>query len=86
MENYILGIGGIVVSIVLFLIGYRQTVGAKKERIKLANEDIEKILVRRIVQESITPSVVDLSRLLEGKARDFRVRVGDLLSESQIKI
>jgi len=66
------------------LIGYRQTVGAKKERIISANAEIEKILVRRIVLESFTPSIIDLSRLLEGKARDFRVKVGDLLSESQV--
>lgn len=84
MSAYILGIVGITVSMGLFLIGYRQTIGAKKERVNSANAEIEKILVRRIVLEGYTPNPVDVSRLLEGKARDFRVRAADLLSESQI--
>ncbi len=42
---------GIVVSVGLFLIGYRQTVGARKERVTNANQEVEKILVRRIVLE-----------------------------------
>jgi hypothetical protein len=84
VEDYILGILGIAISVGLFLIGYRQTVGAKKERVSSANAEVEKILVRRIVLESYTPALIDISRLLEGKARDFRIRVGDLLSESQI--
>jgi hypothetical protein len=84
MENYLLRFLGIAVSIFLFLIAYRQTIGAKKERIKLANSEVEKIMVRRIVLESYAPKLIDISRLIEGKARDFRVKVGDLLSESQI--
>lgn len=84
MENYLLSFLGVIVSITLFFIGYRQTIGAKKERISSAISEVEKILVRRIVLESYTPKLVDISRLIEGKARDFRVKVGDLLSESQI--
>jgi len=84
MENYILSFLGIAISIILFFIGYRQTIGAKKERIKTANSEVEKILVRRIVLENYTPKPIDVSRLLEGKARDFKVKAGDLLSESGI--
>jgi hypothetical protein len=84
MENYILGILGIIISVFLFLIGYRQTIGAKKERIIAANSEVEKIILRRVVLENYTPSFADLSRLLEGKARDFRVKVQELLSEAQI--
>lgn len=86
MDNYILGILGITVSVGLFLLGYRQTVGAKKERIKAANSEIERILVRRIVLEQYTPNKLDLSRIIEGKARDFRVRPDDLLSEIQFLV
>ena len=84
MENYLLGGLGIFVSVILFLIGYRQTIGAKKERIIAANSEIEKIVLRRVVLENYNPSISDLSRLLEGKARDFRVKINDLLSEGQI--
>jgi len=78
------GILGILVSVGLFLVGYRQTIGAKKERVNSANGEVEKILVRRIVLEGYTPHVADLSRLLGGKARDFRVRSSDLLSEGEL--
>jgi hypothetical protein len=84
MFDSFVGVLGIVLSLVLFFIGYRQTVGAKKERIAACNTDVEKILVRRIVLESYTPTRVDVGRLIEGKARDFRVREDDLLSEAQV--
>ena len=74
---------GIAVSVTLFLIGYRQTIGAKKERVRSGNDEIEKILVRRIVLEEFEPSAEEIMRLIDTKARDFRVRATDLLSESQ---
>ena len=82
--DYLLGIAGIVVSLVLFLIGYRQTVGAKRERTFAAIAEIEKILVRRVVLESYSPKVQDIERLIEGKARDFRVARSDLISIEQL--
>lgn len=84
MLDSVLGAAGILVSILLFLVGYRQTVGAKRERIRSANGDVEKILVRRIVLEGYTPARSDVARLLQGKARDFRVSDGELLSEAQM--
>jgi hypothetical protein len=82
--DYVLGILGIVVSVVLFVIGYRQTVGAKKERLITANAEIEKILVRRVVLESYVPKTADIVRLIEGKARDFRVVPADMLAPEQV--
>jgi hypothetical protein len=84
MGDYVLGVLGILVSVGLFFVGYRQTVGAKKERIINANSETEKILVRRIVLENYDPTSADINRLLEGKARDFRVKVGDLYSDTQL--
>lgn len=82
--EYLLGILGIVVSIGTFLVGYRQTVGAKKERVRSANDEIEKIMVRRIVLEDLIPSTEIISRLMEAKSRDFKVKISDLYSESQM--
>jgi hypothetical protein len=84
MANYFLGILGIAVSVLLFLLGYRQTVGAKRERIAAANSQLEAILIRRIVLEKHTPGQTDLLRLIEGKARDHNVRAEDLVSEGQL--
>ena len=83
MLDSFLGVLGILISVVLFALGYKQTVGAKKERIRSANQEIEKILVRRIVIESYAPARLDIERLLQGKARDFRVSEAELLSEGQ---
>jgi hypothetical protein len=82
--DYYLGILGILVSVALFLIGYRQTVGARKERLIAANAEIEKILVRRVVLEGYVPKTLDIERLTEGKARDFRVAPTDMLAPEQV--
>lgn len=87
MEPYmqtILAIVGVAISVVLFVIGYRQTIGARKERVRAANTDLEKTLLRRIVLESYQPTVDGVARLIEGKARDHRVKPRDLYSESQV--
>ncbi|MBI3931418.1 MAG: hypothetical protein HY325_05290 [Chloroflexi bacterium] len=84
MVDYWLPLLGIFVSIVLSMWGYRQTVGARRERIRAANSELEKVLIRRIVLESYLPTVDDLSRLIGGKAREHRIKRGDLLSEPQL--
>lgn len=75
---------GIVISIALSLPIYRQTVGARRERIRAANSELEKVLTRRIVLESYQPTVDDLSRLISGKALEHNVSRGDLVSETQL--
>jgi len=84
MTDYLFGALGIAVSVGLFLVGYRQTIGARKERIAAANSELERILVRRIVLEKYVPNETHISRLIEGKARDYRVRSSELLSEAQV--
>ena len=84
MANYILGVLGISVSVLLFLLGYKQTVGAKRERIAAANSQLEGIFIRRIVLERHSPDRTEVTRLIEGKARDQRVGTEDLLSERQL--
>lgn len=84
METYLLTFLGILVSVGLFLLGYQKTVGARKERVKTANTDLEKVLLKRVVLECYRPTTDDLSRLINGKARDHRVKPRDLLSEVQL--
>ena len=78
------GVLSVVISVVLFWITYKQTIGAKAERIISSNAELEKILLRRIVLENYIPTKIDILRLIESKARDFRVRDIELLSETQI--
>jgi len=84
MVDYWLPLLGIFVSIVLSMWGYRQTVGARRERIRAANNELEKVLIRRIALESYQPTFDDLSRLIGGKAREHRIKRGELLSETQL--
>ena len=84
MIDYLLPILGIFVSIALSIWGYRQIVGARRERIRAANSELEKVLIKRIVLESCQPTVDDLSRWIGGKAREHRIRREELLSETQL--
>ena len=84
MEVDIQTLLGIVASVFLFLLSYRQTIGAKKERVRIANNEIQQTIVKRIILESYTPNVADLSKLIYGKANDYRVKANDLMSITQI--
>ena len=82
--NIVLAVLGTTVSIFLFLVAHRQTVGARQERVRSANHEIEKLLVRRVVLEDFSPTQEEITRLIDTKARDFRIRPTDLLSDIQI--
>ena len=75
---------GIIVSIFLFLFTYLQTVGTKRVRAKNANQDIHESFMRKMIFEEYVPKFKDLTKIVEGKAREFRVSINDLLSEEQI--
>ncbi len=47
-----LSVFGIAISIALFIVGYRKTVGARNERVLAANRDLERVVLRRMVLES----------------------------------
>ena len=53
--NIVLAVLGTAVSILLFVIAHRQTIGARQERVRTANDEIEKILVRRIGPGRLRP-------------------------------
>ncbi|MEK3796960.1 hypothetical protein MHI18_01690 [Peribacillus sp. FSL H8-0477] len=84
MQDYILSGAGIVVSIIIYVLTYKQTIGAKKERTINANEEIVKILIRRMVNEDFEITLRDIYWLMEGKSRDFKIKVADLYSQEQI--
>lgn len=84
MDGYIQTTIGIAVSIILFWLSYRQTIGAKKERTKNANESVHTSIMRRMVLEDYTPKYKDITRVLEGKAREYSTTANDMLSEEQV--
>jgi hypothetical protein len=84
MDAYLSSGFGILVSIILFVLTYQQTIGAKRIRAKNANQDIHSLFMRRMVFEEYAPKFKDLTKIVEGKAREFKVSINDLLSEEQI--
>lgn len=84
MDGYLQTGLGILVSLILFVIGYRQTIGARKERAKNANSSVHRAIMRRMVLENYAPAYIDVTRLIEGKAREFQVSGNSLYSEEQV--
>lgn len=84
MDGYIQTAIGIVVSVIFFLIGYRQTIGARRERVSSANRAVYKALLRRLVLEEYSPKLDDINRLIEGKAHEYKVSPGDLHPDEQV--
>ena len=80
MDVYLSNGLGIFVSIILFLFTYRQTIGVKRERAKNANQDIHESFMRRMVFEEYSPKFKDLSKVVEGKAREFQVSINNQTS------
>lgn len=80
MEAYFQTGLGIFVSVFLFLLGYRQTIGARRERVKNANNTIIETILRRLIIEKYKPTKPDIGKLIEGKARDYKVKTRDLLN------
>jgi hypothetical protein len=84
MDGYLQTGIGILVSLILFVFGYRQTIGARKERARNANSSVHRAIMRRMVLEDYAPIYNDVTRLIEGKAREFQVSLNILFSEEQI--
>ncbi|MBL8388205.1 MAG: hypothetical protein JNK17_08335 [Hydrogenophaga sp.] len=84
VDGYIQTAIGVAVSVIFFLIGYRQTIGARKERVGSANRAVYKALLRRLVLEDYAPKLDDINRLIEGKAHEFQVSPGDLHPDEQV--
>jgi hypothetical protein len=75
---------GIAVSVLLFLVGYRQTIGAKKERVRAGNIQLRRTILRRLVLEDYEPVRDDVARLIAGKARDLGLAAEDLLAPEDL--
>jgi hypothetical protein len=75
---------GAALSLILFGISYRQTIGARKERARNANAEMERTLMKRIILEGSDVSPTDLGRYFAGKAREHRVRPSALLGHADL--
>lgn len=85
--NVILGVLGVLLTVIFFVIGYRQTIGADKERVITANRDILEILARRFTLESdFSLTARDVENFVLGKAIENHLPRSELYSLDQLRV
>lgn len=84
MQDIALGVGGILISLITFFVGYRQTLGARQARAHAADAVIIEVLLRRLVLEDLSLSFKEVRRVIRGKAADLRVSPSALRHGAQI--
>lgn len=81
-----LGALGVILTIVFFVIGYRQTIGARRERARAANQALVDTFFRRLaLEESFSLSRSDVSKAISGWAINARVRASDIYSLQELE-
>jgi len=81
-----LGVLGVVLTILFFLVGYRQTIGARKERARSANKLIIDVMFRRLtLEDSFKINREGILKIISGNAIEYRVRFRDIMSVSDIE-
>lgn len=81
-----LGVVGVVLTVAFFVIGYRQTIGARKERAKAANRQIIEALFRRLVLDGAFPlDRAGVRKVLLGTALSASVRTDDIFSVTELE-
>jgi hypothetical protein len=82
----LLSVLGVVLTIVFFAVGYRQTIGARRERARAANKNISDTLLRRFTLElQFLAGPSEVNKILAGFAIDARVRISDIYSLGEIE-
>jgi hypothetical protein len=75
----LLSVLGVVLTILFFVVGYRQTIGARKERARAANKSVTDVLFRRLTLENeFALDIADIDKLISGWAIDSRARLDDM--------
>lgn len=71
---------GIFVSVFLYLLADRKTLGAKKERANIIYEEILKSLFKRIVHENYIPSKDEINRIISTKCLENKLKIAQVPS------
>ena len=81
-----LGILGVLLTIVFFVIGYRQTIGARRERARAANQALLDTFFRRLaLEEKFLLTRSDVAKVISGWAINARVRSSDIHSLQELE-
>ncbi|HAY48757.1 hypothetical protein [Thalassospira sp.] len=80
------GIIGVFLTIIFFAVGYRQTIGAKKERTSAANKELSEVLLRRFtVEDNFKINHEGVEKLLTGKSIEHKIDKGSLYSPQEFE-
>ncbi len=81
-----IGVLGVVLTVLFFVVGYRQTIGARKERALSANKHLSEALFRRfVIDEEFPIDLTGISKLVMGSALGAKVRIEDLYNPEQLE-
>lgn len=81
-----LSVVGVALTVLFFVIGYRQTIGARKERAKAANRQVTEALFRRLaLDEGFYLDRQGIEKLLVGSALGASVRADDLYTSEEME-
>lgn len=69
---------GIAVTIITFIVVYKQTIGVRKERAKNAFNEIIKSIYRNLMIDTILPTYDELNRVISSKIYEHRIKTNDL--------
>ena len=73
MRDFALGVTGIVVSVLTFILGYRQTIGARQERLRSLDRTVTNTLLKRLILADKELTWTDVEREVAGKAVEARI-------------
>ncbi len=82
--SLILTISGILITILIYLISRKKTIGAKDERAMIANHDVISTILKRIVLENSYYKENEIEYLLQSKSREHRIKQEALLNVEEI--
>jgi hypothetical protein len=72
---------GAVLSLSLFVITYRRTISATKERAAHAHIEVVRILIRNLLNLGRVLTISEINHVLQTKARENRIKVSDMPDE-----
>jgi hypothetical protein len=77
---------GILLTIIFFAVGYRQTIGARRERVRTAKKASAEALFRRIsLEDGFTLNRDELQQVVTGWAIEAEIRASEMYSSEELE-
>jgi len=81
-----LGVLGVVLTIIFFVVCYRQTIGARRERARAANQALVDTIFRRLaLEENFSLPRSEVAKVISGWAINARIKSSDVHSLQELE-